>query len=135
MFEDMGILQDVGASEFEAAAESFFGRVLGGSDWFAWLAELGGKVVSGGVIYLSEMPPRNLPTGGFIPARKQGLVMNIFVEPEWRRKGIASAVLDHILAFGREQGLASVTLHASRDGRHVYEAMGFKPTNEMRLFL
>ena len=40
-----------------------------------------------------------------------------------------------ILAWLREQGLQSVDLHASDAGRHLYETLGFEPTNEMRLRL
>jgi hypothetical protein len=38
-----------------------------------------------------------------------------------------------ILGWLREQGFRSVSLHASDDGRHLYEELGFKATNEMRL--
>ena len=33
----------------------------------------------------------------------------------------------------RERGIAIATLHASDEGRPLYEAMGFKQTNEMRI--
>ena len=35
----------------------------------------------------------------------------------------------------RREGFAFVSLHASKDGRHLYDGLGFKPTNEMRLNL
>ena len=38
-----------------------------------------------------------------------------------------------ILDWLRAQGLRSVNLHASQEGRHLYEKMGFEATNEMRL--
>ncbi len=40
-----------------------------------------------------------------------------------------------LLAWCREQGFGSVSLHASEAGRLLYETMGFEPTNEMRLRL
>jgi hypothetical protein len=39
--------------------------------------------------------------------------------------------LDHC----REQEIAIATLHASDEGRPLYEALGFKATNEMRMEL
>jgi len=33
----------------------------------------------------------------------------------------------------RAQGLKRVSLHASPAGQSIYETLGFKPTNEMRL--
>ena len=35
----------------------------------------------------------------------------------------------------RKESFAAVYLHASKNGRPLYEAMGFKPTTEMRLDL
>jgi hypothetical protein len=38
-----------------------------------------------------------------------------------------------ILAWVKERGLRAVNLHASDEGRHLYEKLGFEATNEMRL--
>jgi hypothetical protein len=35
----------------------------------------------------------------------------------------------------RKQRFDRVFLHASKDGRPLYEALGFEPTNEMQLTL
>jgi GNAT superfamily N-acetyltransferase len=61
--------------------------------------------------------------------------MNIYVEPDQRRSGIASLLMNTVLDFARSKGAASVTLHASQKGRPLYEKMGFTPTHELRLFL
>ena len=37
--------------------------------------------------------------------------------------------------WARERGLGAVALHASEDGQPLYEALGYRPTNEMRLDL
>jgi hypothetical protein len=37
------------------------------------------------------------------------------------------------LAWVKERGLRAVNLHASDEGRHLYEKLGFEATNEMRL--
>jgi hypothetical protein len=37
--------------------------------------------------------------------------------------------------WARERGLGAVALHASDDGQPLYEALGYRPTNEMRLDL
>jgi hypothetical protein len=41
--------------------------------------------------------------------------------------------METVIAWCRSQGFVSVALHASRDGRPLYEALGFEPGNEMRL--
>jgi hypothetical protein len=38
-----------------------------------------------------------------------------------------------LLAWAREERLDRVVLHASAEGRPLYERLGFVPTNEMRL--
>jgi hypothetical protein len=40
-----------------------------------------------------------------------------------------------MVAWCRAQGYAGVSLHATDEGRPLYESMGFAPTNEMRLRL
>jgi len=61
------------------------------------------------------------------------VILNVFTEPEFRKRGIARQVMLAILAWVRQQGLRSVNLHASKEGRTLYEKLGFEATNEMRL--
>jgi GNAT superfamily N-acetyltransferase len=63
---------------------------------------------------------------------RQGLIVNVFTEPEWRRRGLARLLMEEILAWSREKGLESLTLHASDDGRALYQQLGFIATDEMR---
>jgi GNAT superfamily N-acetyltransferase len=43
--------------------------------------------------------------------------------------------MDAILQWCRDRGIRRLTLHASGEGRPLYERFGFRPTNEMRLEL
>ena len=40
-----------------------------------------------------------------------------------------------IIAWCRLENFVRVNLHASDDGRHLYESLGFEASNEMRLNL
>ncbi len=40
-----------------------------------------------------------------------------------------------MIAWLRENDFAAVALHASEQGRGLYEQLGFRPTNEMALAL
>jgi hypothetical protein len=40
-----------------------------------------------------------------------------------------------IIGWCKEEGFARVTLHASDDGRALYDSLGFEVSNEMRLNL
>ena len=43
--------------------------------------------------------------------------------------------MEHLLAWCRGEGIEVVELHASDEGRPLYESLGFIQTNEMRLTL
>jgi GNAT superfamily N-acetyltransferase len=60
------------------------------------------------------------------------LVLNVYVEPHWRRRGLARRLMQEILEWAPTAGVARLVLHASREGRPLYEALGFTATNEMR---
>jgi GNAT superfamily N-acetyltransferase len=55
------------------------------------------------------------------------------VEPHHRRKGLARNITDALIEWCKQNGFQSVALHASEFGRGLYEKLGFRPTNEMRL--
>jgi len=57
----------------------------------------------------------------------------VYTEAECRKRGIARQVMQTILAWIKERGLRAVNLHASAEGRGLYEKLGFEATNEMRL--
>jgi hypothetical protein len=48
---------------------------------------------------------------------------------------LARRLMAEMLEYCRAQNIHTVALHASVDGRSLYESLGFKPTNEMRLAL
>ncbi|MBI3969862.1 MAG: GNAT family N-acetyltransferase [Chloroflexi bacterium] len=58
------------------------------------------------------------------------MILSMWCEPAHRRRG-----LEAILAWCRERGIRRITLHASLQGRPLYERHGFVQTNEMRLEL
>ena len=60
-------------------------------------------------------------------------MLNVFVERQWRRRGIARLLMRHVLESVRAHGIARCTLHASAEGKALYESLGFTPTTELRL--
>ncbi len=58
--------------------------------------------------------------------------MNVFTEPQWRRRGIAGRLVKEIITWSRNEQIDRLLLHVSDDGRSVYERLGFIAGNEMR---
>jgi GNAT superfamily N-acetyltransferase len=66
---------------------------------------------------------------------RRATILNVYTNPEYRRRGLARKIMQTIIQWCKREGLARVTLHASDDGRHLYESLGFESSNEMRLKL
>jgi len=62
----------------------------------------------------------------------QGVVLNVYTEPTWRRRGLAALLMQHVLEWAEANKVKTLVLHASGDARPLYEKLGFVPTNEMR---
>jgi GNAT superfamily N-acetyltransferase len=89
-----------------------------------------GEVIGCGGIVISPWPG-TLGQG----SPRRAMILNMYVEAGYRRRGVARALMQVMIAWCRENGFAHVGLHASDDGRPLYEKLGFKPTSEMRLEL
>ena len=55
----------------------------------------------------------------------------MFTERAWRRRGLARRLMELAIEWARVKGVAKLVLHASPQGRPLYERLGFEPTNEM----
>lgn len=128
MFVDMGTLEPGAAASLREATRVELERSLADGAYRGWLAEAGGRMVGGGGVILCRSQPR---PGDLSVERAE--IVNVYVEPEWRGRGLAHALMRAMVAWCRERGFGAVSLHASEAGRSVYEELGFARTNEMRL--
>jgi GNAT superfamily N-acetyltransferase len=131
MFEDMGFTDRHALDVMIAISTPLIGRGLADGTYRGWLAETsaGGVIAGAGVILLQFQPhPRD-------PRPQRAWVVNMFTEPGHRRRGWARRLMNSVVEWCRAEGMHSLHLHASDEGRPLYESLGFKPTNEMRLEL
>ncbi|MFN8029364.1 MAG: GNAT family N-acetyltransferase [Dermatophilaceae bacterium] len=129
MFREMGISEDVVAAA-SAPARDWLASALADGRYVGVLAHEKGAVVGGvGVLWL-DLPPNMHTT---VPRR--GYLLNMYIEPSHRRRGLARRLIEESLAVCRASGVDSVSLHASDAGRPLYEALGFTATTEMRISL
>jgi GNAT superfamily N-acetyltransferase len=131
MFEDMGYTDLKALDTMLAIAAPLLERGLTDGTYRGWLAEAsGGRVVAGGGVIILKFQPHPLD-----PRPQRAWVVNMFTEPEHRRQGLARRLMETIVEWCRSDGMRFLYLHASDYGRPLYESMGFKPNNEMRLTL
>ncbi len=67
--------------------------------------------------------------------RKYGYIWGVYVEPPYRKQGIAKKLTSMTLDYLKALGCTRVILHASPSGKPVYSGLGFSDSNEMRLDL
>lgn len=131
MFEDMGFTDPQALDAMLASSTPLLRRGLGDGSYRGWLVEasFGGVVAGGGVVILEfHSHPRD-------PRPRRAWVVNMFTEPEHRRRGLARMLMAAAVEWCRAEGMRFLYLHASEDGRPLYGSLGFTPTNEMRLDL
>ena len=130
MFEDMGHRDTADLDAMACASTGYFLHTLPTGEFLAWLAEANGKVIASGGCTIHSPPPGVANLDG-----REGYIMSMYTLPEWRGRGIATAILQTILDHLRAQGICMATLRASPAGRPIYERIGFTASSEMRLGL
>ena len=137
MFRDMGQVTPEAYDALLAVAESRLRDTLESGEYVAWLALMpDGDTVIGGAgaqRRLAFPHPHRFEDGDVgIGEGRHAIVLNLYTEPEWRRRGVAEALMRHVIRWAQEERLDRLVLHASDQGRPLYERLGFAATNEMR---
>jgi GNAT superfamily N-acetyltransferase len=128
LFKEIGRLKGEEEKSFEKACEQFFTQYIPQDRFISWIAEDNGNVVAvSGLVFFQKPPsPGNL-TG------KVAYIMNMYTLTEWRKKGLASRLLQEIINFLNQERIISITLHTTEVAKSVYEKKGFIPEdNEMK---
>jgi GNAT superfamily N-acetyltransferase len=112
-----------------AAFERWLAPRLADGSYFGWMLEDAGVVIAGLGMMIIDWPPH--PSH---PAdHRRAYILNVFVEPEHRRKGLAKRLMALAEARAGELGVCYAILHSTRKGRPLYESLGWGPTSEMAI--
>jgi GNAT superfamily N-acetyltransferase len=130
MFREMGFRDEAALDAMEATSAPFIKSGLEDGSYRGWLVQTEVGVVAGGGLVIV-----GYPSAPHDPSTRRAWILNMYTEPEYRGRGYARSIVEAMVAWSRKQGFGWVSLHASEAGRHLYEALGFEPTNEMRLLL
>ena len=117
--------------ESEKATREWIRKRLSNGSLIGFVARTSdGKVAGSGCIWIREEQPR--PTN---PRLEFPYLMSMCTEKEFRRKGVAKLILKRALKWCRVHKYERIILHASDEGRPLYEKFGFEATREMLLRL
>ncbi|MBV8748877.1 MAG: GNAT family N-acetyltransferase [Candidatus Eremiobacteraeota bacterium] len=98
--------------------------------YVSFVAEEDGDAIASASLLVQRAIPR--PE---LPSDREGRVQSVYVVPDARRRGIARALMDHLIDYARTAALVRLTLHPSDEARELYASMGFAPLDEMGLRL
>lgn len=126
MAEEMAGADEVALHRMLANLEPYLRSAMQEGRWHSWIADPGG---CGSVEIVRWVPGRLDPTS------RRAWIHSLYVEPSCRLRGIGRRLTETILGWCRKQGFECVYLHASAQGRPLYESLGFEPSTEMRLKL
>lgn len=132
LLQEVGDIEESTNENIEAlgkAIRCYLNKKIPSSEFVAWVAETNNYLVAtSGMIFL-ERPPFNGNLSGL-----EAYLMNVYTVPLWRGKGIATALLRETLKFAKQTEARRIWLHATEDGKHIYEKFGFVSTiKEMEL--
>jgi ribosomal protein S18 acetylase RimI-like enzyme len=114
-----------------SANRAYLQERLPRDELLSWVAEVDGKLVAcSGLIIYHRLPAMH--TG----STREAYIVNMYTRPEYRRLGIASALLREILQFASGSGVRRAWLRATPEGWPLYEKFGFQAApNVMELKL
>lgn len=112
--------KDESFNDFEKECWLFLENAINGGQWFIWVAEENGKVVSHIFIELIQKVPR--------PGRITypfAYVTNVYTIPEYRNKGIGSKVHELINTWIKENNYEFVIVWPSDEAINYYKKNGY----------
>jgi GNAT superfamily N-acetyltransferase len=131
MFEDMGYKDEAALNLMSARFQVWLLEHMNSGEYHAWLISApDGSIAAGAGLWLMDWPPHMIGQSA-----RRGNILNVYTVENFRRRGLARELMDAVLLWCRENAVDTIILHASPDGKSLYESMGFMPTNEMRLHL
>jgi len=116
-------LLDEGAIEeqnIDSELKDYFSRNIANGSFISWLAIENNEIIATSGLCFFEQPPffQN-------PSGKVAYITNMYTKNEFRRKGIASKLLEKTINEARLLSCKLFRLHASSEGRNLYLKYGF----------
>lgn len=127
MFAEMGAANAPVLDTLERASTGWTEQKIREGTYLGWIIAQGKRPVASAGLLILDMPPHPLDPKGVQRAH----LLNVYVEPAYRRRGLARALVELCLREAERRKIRVVTLHASEAGRPLYAQLGFCISNEM----
>lgn len=118
--EDDDLGHGMASDELQAVTRAFVDEAHGDGSLVSWLADDGDECVGIVSMLVAWAPPRPSDLRS-----KRAYVINMYVLPSHRRRGLAQVLLDALLEGCRERDLRTLHLYATPAGRPLYERNRF----------
>jgi GNAT superfamily N-acetyltransferase len=129
MFFDMGHRDERALELMSEKFRPWVMRKMEADEYRTWFAITADETVAAGAgLWLMDWPPHIVGGGKW-----RGNIVNVYTEVPHRRQGLARELMKKAMGWCAREGVETVILHASEEGRALYEKLGFEATNEMRL--
>ncbi|MGD0739576.1 MAG: GNAT family N-acetyltransferase [Terracidiphilus sp.] len=127
MFAEIHTLDESLMTALERRSVSWTERMIREGKYYGWITTDGDRPVASAGLLILDWPPHPFDPEGEL----RGYLLNVYVEPEFRKRGLAHELVERCMAEARRRGIRVVTLHSSQAARPIYERFGFHATNEM----
>ncbi|MCQ2011393.1 MAG: GNAT family N-acetyltransferase [Sporolactobacillus sp.] len=125
-FVDMRKLQllEEGAiptTDLTKSLTNYFETSLEDGSFVSWIALVDDKIIATSGMSFSRRPPYYENPSGYV-----GTLSCMHTLSAYRRKGIATKLLNHVIDEARQRHCGKVTITASAMGKLLYKSYGFK---------
>ncbi|MEH2291211.1 GNAT family N-acetyltransferase [Nostoc sp.] len=116
---------DSDTTNLAEATRKYLGEKMPPGEFLAWIAEVDNQIVATSGLVFFQRPPYNGNLSGL-----EAYILNVYTIPMWRGQGIATALLKEIISFVRATEAKRLWLHATENGKRIYEKLGFVSTSK-----
>lgn len=109
------------STDIDDDLRSFFEKGINDGSIVEWVAEVDGKIVATGAVMFMIFPPNYVNKSGV-----RAYITNMYTEPEYRGRGIASKMIDILVKEAKDRDAGITWLMASDMGMPVYSKCGFE---------
>lgn len=124
--EDQFKVDAIVPKDFKSTLLNFFNQHLETDRYIQIVVEEDEKIVATGAIIIYQFPPSFDLENGL-----KAYVTNMYTIPNYRRKGLASKILEELKQYAKQKGALAMWLGASPLGEPIYLKSGFVKTERM----